>query len=93
MPDNLFDVRRLAVHGALFAVAIESELGCDDDAVTERGPGFANEFFVREWAIDSGGVEKGDALFDSRANERDHFLLIGGWSVAEAHTHTAEAQS
>jgi len=44
--------------------------------VTKWGQRFAHEFFVCEGTIGFGGVEKCDATFDSRPDQRDHFLLV-----------------
>src|SRR6266403_5727674 len=54
---------------------------------------FAHEFFVCEGTIAFGGVEKCDATFDSRPDQRDHFLLVACRTVANAHSHTAEPES
>src|ERR1700745_2986295 len=54
---------------------------------------FAHEFFVCEGTIGLGGVEKCDATFDSRPDQRDHFLLVACRTVANAHSHTAEPES
>ena len=52
----------------------------------------ADELFVRERAVDLGGVEERDAALDGRPDQRDHLLLVGGRTVAEAHAHAAEAE-
>ena len=92
--DNLSDVLGLAVQAALLAaIAIESELGGDDHLPTERSEGFADEFLVGEGAIDFGGVEERDALFDSRPNQGDHRLFISSRTIAKAHAHAAETES
>ena len=44
-------------------VDLESELGRDHHLVAEGREGFADEFFVREWAVDFRGVEERDATF------------------------------
>ena len=44
----------------------------------ERREGFADEFLVRERAIDFGGVEERDALFDGRPDQGNHLLLVAG---------------
>src|SRR6201982_945248 len=53
----------------------------------------AHECFVCEGTIGLGGVEKCDATFDSRPDQRDHFLLVACRTVANAHSHTAEPES
>ena len=83
----------LAVEAALLAgVAVESEFGGDDHFVAEGSEGFADEFLVGEGAVDFGGVEEGDALFDGGADDGDHLLLVPGGAVAKAHAHAAEAE-
>ena len=44
----------------LLAVGVEceAELGGDHDLLAERGEGLADELFVRERAVDLGGVEE-----------------------------------
>ena len=60
----------LAVEATLFAgVAVEPKLGGDGHLAAEGGEGFADEFLVGEGAIDFGCIEKGDALFDGRADD------------------------
>ena len=76
----------------LAGVTIESELGGDDHFAAERSEGFADEFLVGERAIDFGGVEERDALFDGRADEGDHLLFIPGGAIAEAHAHAARGR-
>jgi len=76
---------------AVVALQVESELGRDHDLLAYGDECFADEFFVRERAIDLCGVEEGDAALDRRAHERDHLLLIRGRPVAAAHPHAAEA--
>src|SRR5208282_6600156 len=75
--DDLPDVRGLAVQAALLAaVAIEAELGGDDHLLAERSQRLAHEFLVRERAIDLGGVEERDALFDRRPDQGNHLLPV-----------------
>src|SRR5208283_5910840 len=86
--NHTLDARRFAGYTALLAgVAIESELGGDDHLATERREGFADEFLVRERAIDFGGIEERDAEFDGFPNQRDHLLLVGSRAVTKAHAH------
>ena len=72
--------------GLLAGVRIdfEPELGGDHHLLAEGSEGFADEFFVREWAVDFGGVEEGDAAFDGRPNQRDPLLLFYGWPVGKS---------
>ena len=51
----------------LVAITTWSRIGC------ER---LADELFVRERAVDLGGVEEGDAALDGRADQRDRILLV-----------------
>jgi hypothetical protein len=91
--DTLLDVLGPTVQAALPAVQVEPELRGDDDLLAERKKGFADELFVRERAVDLRGIEERDTTLDSRANQRDHRLLVGGRAVAEAHRHAAESES
>ena len=75
---GLLDVLRPAVQarpalhaaGVELRVEVESELGGDDHLVAERGEGLADEFLVRERAVDLGGVEERDAELDGRPDQR-----------------------
>src|SRR2546422_816975 len=42
--------------------------------------------------VNFGGIEKCDAAFDGRADERDHRLLVRWETVALAHPHAAEPE-
>src|ERR1700692_327071 len=59
----------------------------------EVEPALRHEVFVCEGTIAFGGVEKCDATFDSRPDQRDHFLLVACRTVANGHSHTAEPES
>ena len=83
---------RLSRPTCLPAIEPEAELGGDHHLAAERSERFAHELFVRERAVDFGGVEERDAAFDGRADQRDHLLLVRGRAVAEAHAHAAEAE-
>jgi hypothetical protein len=74
-------------------IRLATELGGDHHLVTKWSQRFAHEFFVCEGTIGFGGVEKCDATFDSRPDQRDHFLLVACRTVANAHSHTAEPES
>jgi hypothetical protein len=76
----------------LGGVAVEAELGGDDDLVADGREGFADEELVGEGAVDFGGVEEGDAAVDGLVEEVDHGGLVFGGSVGEAHAHAAEAE-
>ncbi len=72
-------------------VELEAELGGDDDLIAKRREGFADEFFVDEWAVDLSCVEKRDAAFDCAAHDGDHFLFgSGDGAVTGSHAHAAE---
>ena len=92
---DLLNMRRPTVQSDLFAggwINFEAKLCGDGHLVTERSERFANEFLVRERAVDFGGIEEGDAAFDCRANQCDAFLLFHGGPVAEAQSHAAQAE-
>ena len=74
-------------------IEFEPELGGDHHLLAEGSEGFAHEFFVRERAVDFGGIEECDAAFDGRPDQRDHLLLVCSRTVAEAHSHAAEPES
>ena len=90
---HLFDVLGTAVKAplrAVFRIDIEAELGCDDHLIAERGQRLAHQLFVRERAIDFGGVEEGNPSFERRPDERDSFLLIYRGTVAIAQAHATQ---
>ncbi len=69
---DFLNVRRPTVQSGLFAgirINFEAELCGDGHLVTKRRERFADELFVGERAVDFGGIEEGDAAFDSRANQ------------------------
>src|SRR6476619_3208186 len=69
---------------------LETELGGDDDLVTDRFERLADEFLVREWPVDLRRVEERQAALDGGADEPDHVLPVGeGWE-ARAHPHAAQ---
>ena len=91
--NDLPDVLGLAVECALLAaVAIESEFGGDGHLAAEGREGFADEFLVGERAVNFGGIEERDTLFDGRADDGDHLLFIPRRAITKAHTHAAEAE-
>ena len=67
---DLLDVLRPAVQPGPLSPAAGSSLNPNLVAITtcprNGSEGFAHEFFVRERAVDFGGVEEGDAAFDGR---------------------------
>ena len=72
-------------------VELEAEFRGDHDAVANRPERFAYELFVRERAIDLGGIEERDATIDGCAQQRDAVLFVDRRAVAKAQTHAAEA--
>ncbi len=70
--------RPATLHAAGIAVRseVEPEFGGDDDLFAEGSEGFAHEFFVRERAVDFGGIEEGDAAFHGRVEKGGHLLLV-----------------
>src|SRR5207302_658917 len=93
---DFLDMRWPTIQAGLFAgvrIKFEPELGGNHDFPTERSESFAYEFFVRERAVNFGGVEECDAAFHGRPDDRDHLLLFSGRTVAKAHSHAAEPDS
>ncbi len=72
-------------------IEVEPEFGRDHDLAAEGLQRLADEVFIGERAIDLGGVEEGDALFDRRAHQRDHLLPVVRRPVGKAHAHAAKA--
>ena len=91
---NFLDVFRPAIQIAPSCFgcgsSLEAELGGDRNSITKRSQGFTYEFFIREWAVHFGGIEQGDASFNGRPNQSDHFLFVFGRAVTKAHSHTAQ---
>ena len=95
--DGLLDVLRPAVQPRrarplIAAAQVEPELGGDHHLLAEGSEGLAHEFFVRERAVDLGGVEERDAAFDGRPEQGGHLLLVLGRAVGKAHAHAAEPE-
>ena len=93
---DFLDMLWPTIQAGLFAgvrIKFEPELGGNHDFPTERSESFAHEFFVRERAVNFGGVEECDAAFHGRSDDRDHLLLFSGRTVAKAHSHAAEPDS
>ena len=92
--DCFLDVLWPAIEGIPLASVLRirrpAELGCDHHLIAEWSEGFAHEFFVGEWTVDFGGIEKCDAAFDRRPNQRDPLLLVDRWTVAKAQPHAAQ---
>ena len=70
---DLLDVLGAAGQAGLLTVGVEgeAELGGDDHPVADGFEGFADQLFVDERPVHLGGVEKGDAPLDRRAQQRD----------------------
>src|ERR1044071_6559492 len=74
-----------------FRVQFESKLCGDHHSLAKRSKACAHQFFVREWAINFGSVEKCDSAFHSGVNKRDHFLFGFRRPVPKAHSHATES--
>src|SRR5208283_1726089 len=72
------------------AAQIETELGGDHHFPTERSKGFADEFFIEEWAVDLGGVKERDAAFHCGMEQFGHLFFVFGRAIRKAHAHAAE---
>jgi hypothetical protein len=72
-------------------VALITEFRREDDFVAAPFNGFADQFFVFERAVHVGGVEQGDAEFESAMNGRDGFTLVAR-AIKFGHSHTAETE-
>jgi hypothetical protein len=53
---------------------------------------YSDEFFVRERAVDFGGIEECDAAFHGGPENGDHLLLVLGRTVGKAHSHATEPE-
>ena len=53
---------------------------------------FADDLFIRVWAVDFRGVIEGDAALGGCADELDGFRLFRRGAESEAQTHAAEAK-
>src|SRR5450432_4405494 len=82
-----------AVQASLFAVfvEVEPELRGDRDLPTQGREGFTYEFLIEERAVNFRSIEQRDAEFHGCPDDRDHFRLVFGRTVTEAHSHAAEA--
>jgi hypothetical protein len=91
---NLFDVFGPAINTNLLALwsNLETKLRRDHYLVTKRSKRFAHQLFIYEWAINFRGIKKRDTTLYSRSNQRDHLLLIGSRTIAEAHPHATEPE-
>src|SRR5689334_8869694 len=70
---------------------LEPELGRDHDLIANRSQTFTDQFFICKWAIHFGGIEEGDSAFHRCAQQSDHLLLVLGWAIRKAHSHTAKS--
>ena len=77
---------RLAFH----RVDVLSELGGDDDAVSERCQGLSDELLVGVRAVGLGGVEEGDAAVHRSMDQRGHLVGVGTVAVPTGHAHASE---
>src|SRR5262249_16994143 len=74
-------------------IELEPELGGNHHLLAEGREGFAHQFFVCDRAIPLRRIEECDAAFDGCPENRDHLLLVSGWTVGKAHSHTAQSES
>ena len=75
---------------AIVRIGFPPELGRDDDFSAKWSERLADQFFVYEWAIHFGCVEKRDASFHRRMEQGRHLLLVLGRTVGPAHSHAAQ---
>ena len=78
--------------GSAIGIRWKAELRCYHHPIAEWSKRFAHKFFICEWTVHFSGVEECDAAFESRSNQRNHFLLVRRRSVAKAHSHAAESE-
>ena len=92
---DLLDVLGPAVQpgpaGSAVGVELEPELRGDHDLPAEGRKRLADELFVREGAVDLGGVEEGHAPFDRGPDHLDHLAAVRRRAVRKAHPHAAES--
>ena len=58
------------------ASSFEAEFGRDNDLISHRSEGFAQQFLVLERAVGFGCVEAGDALFEGGADQCNAGLFL-----------------
>src|SRR5207302_7932788 len=91
--DALLDALGAAVLDLLPAgITSDPELRGDHHLRAHGRQRLADELFVGVRTVDLGGLEECDTAFDSRADERDHRLLVRWDTVALAHAHAAAAE-
>src|SRR5437870_6873809 len=93
---NLLDVLRPAVAAPPLSgywIEVVTELRCDHYPVANRCKGLTDEFFVGEWAIGLGRIEKNNTTVYGRPNERNHFPPVRRRTVVRAHSHAAQSES
>src|SRR5207253_596413 len=91
--DALLDALGAAVLDLLPAgITSDPELRGDHHLRAHGRQRLADELFVGVRTVDLGGIEECDTAFDSRADERDHRLLVRWDTVALAHAHAAESE-
>ncbi len=69
---------------------VEAELGGDNNVFPERCQTLPDQLFVRERAIDLGGIKERDAASHRRSDESDHILLVWREAAMIIHSHAAE---
>src|SRR3546814_210171 len=81
--------------GDLLALEPEAEFGRDDQPVALALDRLAEQFLVREGAIDLRGVEEGDAKVDRAVDRARRFVDVGGLAIKDVaapdHRHAADA--
>ena len=71
---------------------IEPELGGDDELLSERSEGLADQLLVGKRPVHLGRIEERDAALHRRPKQRGHLPLVLWRAVGKAHAHAAEAQ-
>src|SRR4029077_2280795 len=86
---------RYTLHSARIKIRsqVEAKFGGDHYLLSKGSERFTHDCFVCEGTICFGGVEKCDAAFDGRPDQRDHCPLVACRTIASAHSHTAEPES
>src|SRR5579862_1353149 len=90
---GLANVVRLAADAArvgIFRIANDAEFSGENDLVALALDGAPDKFFVGVRSVNVGGVEKGDAEFESAVDGSDRFVVVAS-GVKLGHAHTAES--
>jgi hypothetical protein len=94
LPDVVGPAAQTLRLGVRLRTKVEAKLGCDHDAVSQRGKRLTHEFLVHKRAVHLRRVEEGDAPF-YRVSYQSNHLLFGPahFSVASAHAHASQPDS